>query len=299
MWPGQISCCGSPWNQGQWPLRYRYRHILEACSGWGEAKVLTRSFQMGAAHAGMKMGIPFQPCSLSGLPWGFSGPYPSGGIPHCDLWLGWMELFCFLEPGRRDCSFLLTLHFPCVKDLRWFQHVPVSVTSRLRWVPFLFVLGMVYFSSLLTLFLDCLNSWFLELFPLVLLVFSCPQPKSQAKAALQTRLSEPLAMFSTAHSYFSITNTGSWHWVLVWAVPSRGLEAKDLILVLSELFGGVLYNTWLFLHPVHLSGCCGIFLLGVGYSFMYPRFTLSLLCNWDAMASPSDPLACISHVLGW
>ena len=86
-------------------------------------------------------------------------------------------------PERGDARFLLTLLPQWVKALHGIQHMLAKgdlrlftvVVAEFRWM---LVLGMVGFSSVLTLFLDCLHFFvFLELFsgPLGL---SCPFPLS-------------------------------------------------------------------------------------------------------------------------
>lgn len=205
-------------------------------------------------------------------------------FPAVIWWLGWLDFFCFSESGRRESSFLPILHFQCLKDLQWFQHVHISETSRLlntilaevRWILFLFVLGMVHFSSALTLFLDCLHSWSLELFSLVLLVFSC---KFSCLWALSQ---EPIAVHSTAHSTvhstvhsdFSISRTGSWSEQFC-----QEAQRPTALSFHPELILGA-FITLDFSYTPSLPQ----WLLWVlPHSAIYPRCTLNLVCNWDSV----------------
>lgn len=79
---------------------------------------------------------------------------------------GLAELLLFLRVWEERVQFSFPSSFAVFERLAGFQHVQISETSRLLntvpaevgWILFLFVLGMVRFSSALTLFLDCLHS---------------------------------------------------------------------------------------------------------------------------------------------
>lgn len=106
--------------------------MLEVCSGPGEAKVLTRSSQMGAAHAGMKMDTLFQHSSLVWASMGFLSTLPLRWIPSYGLMAGLAGVLLFLRAWEERLKFSSHSSFQCVKDVQWFQHVHDSVTSSLR-----------------------------------------------------------------------------------------------------------------------------------------------------------------------